>query len=188
MRFTLRTVTPLVLGATLLVVAAGCETLLGSSGGPRSKLIVPVTHPPPPPKKENTPGTVKPGYVWVPGHWEWVAGTYRWREGRFLRARRNREFVRAKYVKKNGQWYYIKPHWRKRRKVARPPRPRQVRPVSRVAASTPPEKKAPPQKKPPAEKKGGPESAVSSPPQKKKSEPSPTPANESNVPRKTPVR
>ena len=40
----------------------------------------PRTYAPPPPQYEPVP-VLQPGYVWVPGYWQWRDGRYVWRRG-----------------------------------------------------------------------------------------------------------
>ncbi len=122
-----------------VLLLGSCKTMLGS--GPRggNRLTVPVPFGPPPPKEEKPPAQQRPGYIWVAGYWEWldIAGTYRWRPGHFVKARKNWEYRRPVYRKIKGQWYYTKPHWRRRH---RPPRvsARALPPRARPTAAPPP--------------------------------------------------
>ncbi len=136
-----RHLTAAVIGLTILS-QIGCKGFLANERR-KSRLVVPVPFGPPPPRKQAAVAHSRPGFIWVGGYWEWleITGTYRWRPGRFIKARRNWEYRRAAYVRKGNRWYYVRPHWRHRRRGTHPPVP--VLPSNRKTAiqAPPPAKK-----------------------------------------------
>ncbi len=136
-----RAITALI-ALTFLVNLAGCKSLM-SAERKKSRFIVPVPFPPPPPRQEKAAAHNRPGRLWVGGYWEWleITGTYRWRPGHYVKARRNWEYRRAAYVNKKGQWYFVRPHWRRRRAMARPPAPSAAGRLGAAKAPPPAKKK-----------------------------------------------
>ncbi|MCD6498571.1 MAG: hypothetical protein J7M25_09770 [Deltaproteobacteria bacterium] len=139
----MKSIFTLSLAAIFSTSLIGCKVMLGNGQSRASKISISVPFPPPHPKKEQQPQRIKPGHFWVGGYWEWldIANSYRWRRGHFVKARKNWEYRYPRYRKVKGRWYFIKPHWRRRRTLARPPAPRQVHAVSQLNIKPPPVKK-----------------------------------------------
>lgn len=58
--------------AGTIALPAQAQVSIGVQIGP--------TYAPPPPQYEPVP-VLQPGYVWVPGYWQWRDGRYVWRRG-----------------------------------------------------------------------------------------------------------
>jgi len=58
----------------------------------------------------NAPG---PGYVWVPGYYDWAGDNYTWIQGSWiLPPRPHASWVAPRYEHRRGGWYYRRGHWR----------------------------------------------------------------------------
>jgi hypothetical protein len=89
---------------TLTVVAAACAAFSGASG---AATYVDVRVAPPAPRMEVVP-VARPGYVWVPGHWDWRGHRHVWVGGHWERERRG-------YVYQNPTWVHDGDRWVLRR-------------------------------------------------------------------------
>jgi hypothetical protein len=65
---------------------------------------------PPPPRHEVVP-TVHPGYVWVPGYWNWNGRSYVWVHGRSVRGRHGYHWVPDYWAQDHGRWRREHGHW-----------------------------------------------------------------------------
>ncbi|MFY3306215.1 hypothetical protein [Achromobacter ruhlandii] len=65
---------------------------------------------PPPPRVEVVPPP-RVGYVWAPGHWEWVSGRHAWIEGAWLPARPGYVYHRPEWRQRHGHWVYYEGRW-----------------------------------------------------------------------------
>ena len=101
---------------------AGCATLSSSgspSGDPDKRIDVPVNSQPPPEKAEgNRPASPGFGYIWVGGYWDYLDGNYIWRDGRWVQAKPDYEYVRARYEYDGKGWVFHRPHWKRRHNEA----------------------------------------------------------------------
>lgn len=114
-----------VAGLAAGLAAGGCAAFLSSpSAGSKVRVMVPKA--PPAAKAENKPAAARPGHFWVRGYWDWVprASIFQWRPGQFKKVRPNRRYVRARYTRKDGQWIYRIPHWRRAKARRAQPSPR----------------------------------------------------------------
>ncbi|MBR8657478.1 YXWGXW repeat-containing protein [Achromobacter sp. Marseille-Q0513] len=59
----------------------------------------------PPPRVEVVPPP-RVGYVWAPGHWEWVGGRHAWVTGVWLPARPGYVYHGPVWVARHGHWVY----------------------------------------------------------------------------------
>lgn len=64
---------------------------------------------PPPPREEVV--TVRPGYVFVHGHWDRDHGSWRWREGHYERERANQRWVDGRWQRNGNQHVWVEGHW-----------------------------------------------------------------------------
>ncbi|HXO20987.1 MAG TPA: hypothetical protein VOA87_13815 [Thermoanaerobaculia bacterium] len=68
---------------------------------------------PPPFRHEAVIVTPGPGYVWLPGYYDWRDSNYFWVEGRWEQPpRRGAIWVAPRYVRRHGTFYYHRGHWR----------------------------------------------------------------------------
>lgn len=98
--------------ALLLVVAAGTVPAQAQQWRPPSqRSTAPSINQPPAPRNE-TPQVTRPGYVWVPGHWEWTARDGRvWVPGRQVRNRPGYRYVGPQWTFRNGGWVFVPGRW-----------------------------------------------------------------------------
>src|SRR5438128_1027893 len=65
--------------------------------------LLEVRVPPPPPRLE-TP-TPRPGYVWIPGHWDWIDASHTWMPGHWEPERSGFRWLAHRWVLRCGRWY-----------------------------------------------------------------------------------
>lgn len=65
---------------------------------------------PPPPRHEVVP-VVRPGWVWVPGYWNWNGRRYVWVHGHRVHARRGWHWAPDRWVEDRGRWHREHGHW-----------------------------------------------------------------------------
>ncbi len=93
----------LFLGASLLVTGA-CAGVSGR---------VYVRTGPPPLRAEAAIVSPGPGYVWVPGYYQYRGGGYLWVGGRYERPPRARaRWVAPHWQRDRRGWYFVEGHWR----------------------------------------------------------------------------
>lgn len=101
----------------LFLGLSGCATLSGSSGSadPNTQLTIAVSSAPPAEKPEGSrPEPPGYGYIWVNGYWDYLDGNYVWRDGRWVQAKPDYEYVRARYEYNGKSWLFHRPHWKRR--------------------------------------------------------------------------
>ena len=55
-----------------------------------------------------------PGYVWVPGYYQWRGSTYVWISGRYTLVERGyRSWVPGEWRHTRRGWYWVDGHWRR---------------------------------------------------------------------------
>jgi hypothetical protein len=69
-----------------------------------------VNVPPPAPVYEVAPAP-RPGWVWVPGYYEWHHGHHVWVRGHWVRERRGYVYVPGAWVARDGRYYWNEPRW-----------------------------------------------------------------------------
>jgi hypothetical protein len=130
--------------AALALLLSACGPIAG--GGDTAtpgKVVVDVVVPsgPPADRTETKPASPGPGHIWVAGHWDNIDGNYVWKEGRWLQARPDYEYVRARYDFDSSKqlWIYHRPHWKRRHAQVIPaPAPAVVTPPAPTPAENPP--------------------------------------------------
>ena len=65
---------------------------------------------PPPPRYEAVP-VVQPGWVWIPGYWNWNGRHYVWVSGHRVHARHGRHWVPDRWTEHRGHWRREYGHW-----------------------------------------------------------------------------
>ena len=93
--------------ATLL--AAGIGAALPAAA--RTEVDFFVNTPPPAPRVEVVPAP-RPGWVWVPGFWEWHGHRHVWVGGHWIRERHGYAYEPGRWEARDGRYYYIEPGWR----------------------------------------------------------------------------
>ncbi len=76
-------------------------------GGPPAYVY---DHAPPPPRYEPRP-MVRPGQVWVPGHWRADGPRYGWRAGYWQSARPGYRYVPDRWVRGPHGWVMRPGYW-----------------------------------------------------------------------------
>jgi len=71
-----------------------------------------VNFAPPPAYYEPVPAP-RPGFVWVPGYWDWRAARYHWVTGHWVRARPSYVYSAPRYYQSGGRWYATHGGWRR---------------------------------------------------------------------------
>jgi hypothetical protein len=69
-----------------------------------------VQVPPPPPRVEVVP-VMRPGQVWVPGHWRWNGREHLWIAGHYSARRSGYVYAPARWVQVGGRWEYREGNW-----------------------------------------------------------------------------
>lgn len=69
---------------------------------------------PPEPRYERTP-RARPGYVWVPGYWNWRADRHEWVRGSWMRARPGYVYEQPRWIERNGRWHMEQGRWERMR-------------------------------------------------------------------------
>ena len=92
--------------------AVSADTAQTSPAG--SALVVEVSGPPPQARPEVKPPCPGPGHIWVAGYWDYIGGHHVWRAGRWLQAKADYEYVRARYEWDGRAWQFHVPHWHRR--------------------------------------------------------------------------
>ncbi|MFY2100324.1 YXWGXW repeat-containing protein [Achromobacter xylosoxidans] len=64
----------------------------------------------PPPRVEVLPPP-RVGYVWAPGHWEWVGGRHAWIGGVWMPARPGYVYHGPEWRQRHGHWVYYEGRW-----------------------------------------------------------------------------
>jgi hypothetical protein len=93
--------------AAILAAAAGALSLPAAA---RSHVDLFVGVAPPPVRYEVVPAP-RPGWVWVPGVWEWRHGRYAWVAGHWVVERPGFTYVPARWVERHGRWVYHRGAW-----------------------------------------------------------------------------
>lgn len=77
--------------------------------GPTTVVTAYPTSAPPPPRVENV--LARPGFVWVPGRWDWRAGQWAWVAGHWERERANQMWIAGSWQLEGGHYVWIEGHW-----------------------------------------------------------------------------
>ena len=93
----------LLLGASLLITSA--------CAGARGRVYIRTG--PPPLRAEAVLVSPGPGYVWVPGYYQYTGAGYVWVGGRYERPPRGRaRWVPSHWERDRRGWYFVEGHWR----------------------------------------------------------------------------
>jgi hypothetical protein len=106
------------------VLLAGVAAVLSSSLGhvpaatadPRISIGIRVDAPPPPLRREVIVVRPGPGFVWVPGHWDWAPYRHRyvWVAGAWVRPPfRHAVWVGPVWRHHRHRAYFLRGHWRR---------------------------------------------------------------------------
>ena len=90
-----------------LLMAAGSAASL-APGIASADIYVRVA--PPPPHYEVVP-VLQPGWVWVPGYWNWNGRRYVWVNGHRVHQRHGHHWVPDRWHEDHGRWRHDHGHW-----------------------------------------------------------------------------
>jgi hypothetical protein len=102
---------------SLSLFSFGCAVVSADTAQTSSTLhalVVEVPGPPPQRKPEVKTPCPGPGHIWVAGYWDYIGGHHVWRDGRWLQAKADYEYVRARYEWDGHAWQFHVPHWHRR--------------------------------------------------------------------------
>ena len=87
------------------VIAAVLASSLAGVAGSGFAADFGFRHAPPAARAEVVPAA-RPGYVWVPGYWDYNNGhRYQWMNGHYVRERRGYHYEQSHWVQRNGRWH-----------------------------------------------------------------------------------
>lgn len=92
---------------SLIAVALGSAALPAAA---RSNIDFFVNIGPPPAYHEYVPAP-RPGFVWVPGAWEWRRGHYHWIGGHWVRHRPGHFYQPSRWYERGGRYYHRRGAW-----------------------------------------------------------------------------
>ena len=70
-----------------------------------------AVHVAPPPAHDEPVPQPRPGYVWIPGYWDWMNGRHLWAVGRWVPERRGYHWQRHLWALREGSWYQQSGSW-----------------------------------------------------------------------------
>ena len=70
----------------------------------------------PPPERIETVPTLRRGYVWAPGYWDYRGNRHHWIKGRQVRAREGHYYEPNRWVERDGRWNLERSRWHKGRR------------------------------------------------------------------------
>jgi hypothetical protein len=92
---------------TLTVLAAASATF---SVAALAAPVIDIRVAPPPPRHEVIPAA-RPGYVWVPGFWDWRGRRHVWVNGHWERVRRGYVYRAPEWVHEGDRWVLRRGNW-----------------------------------------------------------------------------
>jgi hypothetical protein len=81
-----------------------------SAGALAAPVYVDVRVAPPPSRTEVIPAA-RPGYLWVPGYWDWRGRRHVWVGGTWVRARPGYAYANPAWVEDGGRWRLNRGGW-----------------------------------------------------------------------------
>jgi hypothetical protein len=98
---------PLLLALSL----SACVVVPSRPVAPYGGGVVVVPTAPPPLPREVVPAQPGPGYVWIPGHWNWSGHRHVWQSGHWSAPRRGQVWVPRRWVPGPGGHHQHGGHW-----------------------------------------------------------------------------
>jgi len=96
---------------TAAVILAGAFLATTACAGTSGRVYVRTG--PPPVRAEVVAVSPGPGYVWVPGYYQYRGNSYVWVGGRYERPPRARaRWVPSHWERDRRGWYFVDGHWR----------------------------------------------------------------------------
>lgn len=97
-----------------LLLAALAAASIGFTTLPASAATAYVDVAPPAPRHEVVP-SVRHGYVWQPGYWQWRDGRHVWARGHWVRERKGYHWHPSRWEERDGRWYFQSGRWDRQR-------------------------------------------------------------------------
>ena len=59
------------------------------------------------------PASIRSGYIWIDGYWQWHGGVnkYVWINGKTVKKRKNKTWIAGRWSKTRGGFIYVKGRW-----------------------------------------------------------------------------
>jgi len=102
------TIRKLILGSLVAAAMAG----IALPAAARSNVDVYLDFGPPPAYYEAVPAA-RPGWVWVPGYWDWRGHRHHWIAGHWVRARHGHVYHGPRWHYYDGGWRLTRGEWRR---------------------------------------------------------------------------
>lgn len=80
---------------------------------------------PPPPRAEKV--DARPGFVWIPGEWDWRDDNWEWVPGHFERERAGKRWNPSRWEQRDGKWARLEGGWLDNDAPTPPPAPAESR-------------------------------------------------------------
>ena len=96
-----------------LLIAASLASALGALPAVSNAAWgVSINVAPPAPRVVAVPAP-RPGYVWVPGYWDWRYNRHVWHDGYWVRSRPGYVYAHPEWVQRDGHWVLMRGGWRR---------------------------------------------------------------------------
>jgi hypothetical protein len=105
---TIMTIRKLILGSLVATAMAG----IALPAAARSNVDVYLGFGPPPVYYEAVPAP-RPGWVWVPGYWDWRGHRHHWIGGHWVRARPGHVYYGPRWRHYDNGWHFTRGEWRR---------------------------------------------------------------------------
>ena len=102
------------LGTLLLAALVLPACVVRGSGGAyvgAPVAVVEVEEEPPPPRRVVV--EVRPGFVWVEGHWVRRGRNWHWHDGHYERVRANQVWVQGRWERRGNRHVWVEGHWQR---------------------------------------------------------------------------
>ena len=93
-----------------LVTAIALPACYVSGSGTMSASTTPVVYTEPPPEQVETV-TVRPGFVWVKGRWDWRNGQWAWIDGHWEGQRAKATWIAGRWELQGNYYVWIEGRW-----------------------------------------------------------------------------
>jgi hypothetical protein len=91
------------------VAAAPACVVRGSGAVVAPEATVTVSTEPPPPQVETV--EMRPGFVWVKGHYVWMNGQWTWTGGHWERERAGYAWTEGRWERRGNGWFFVDGTW-----------------------------------------------------------------------------
>jgi hypothetical protein len=81
-----------------------------ATGALAAPVYVDVRVAPPPPREEAIP-VIRPGYVWVPGYWDWRGNRHVWVNGTWVHGRAGYHYAQPTWIHEGDHWRLQRGGW-----------------------------------------------------------------------------